>query len=58
MDIFTLRIISWCLVRWFGRGRIGDSAHSLSSVSSFLVMALSRCCVELVDTGLLVWWLG
>jgi hypothetical protein len=51
MDIFTLLIISWFLVRWFGRGRIGDSVHSLSSGLSCLVTVLSRCCVELGNAG-------
>jgi hypothetical protein len=54
MDIFTLLIISWLLVHWFGRGRIGDSVRSLCSGLSCLVMVLSRCCVRLGDTGGLV----
>jgi len=47
MDIFTLRTISWPLVRWCGPVRITDSVLLLCSVSSCLAMELSRCCVEL-----------
>jgi hypothetical protein len=51
MDIFTLLIINWCLVRWFGRGWIGDSVRSLFSELSCLGMEPSRCYVKLGDIG-------
>jgi hypothetical protein len=54
MGTFTLLIISWLLVRWFGRGRIGDSVLLRFLGLSCLEMVLSLCCVRLAHTGGLV----
>jgi hypothetical protein len=46
MDIFTLLSISFALVLWFGRVRIGDSVLLLCLGPSCRIMVPSLCCVE------------
>lgn len=51
MDIFTLRTISWPLVRWCGLVRITDRGRLLCSGLSCLATEPSRCYVKPRNTG-------